>query len=97
VSLVSKLKVFFENNDGIKKQWFAKRLGMPKQQFYQVANGLTPCPKKYWVKLIELTGGQIQLGDLVEQMFEGIDFIEIKCGKNPDTFEGSLKEINKEK
>lgn len=66
-----KLEKFFKRS-GIQKKWFAERLDIAPKYFYQIVKGKFPMPKKYWEEVVDMTNGQITLGDLVED-FLGFD------------------------
>jgi hypothetical protein len=93
VSTKEKIKNFVDEK-GVRKQWIADKLGMPRQQFYSVSSGFTPCPKKYWVKLMQITEGHVSMEDLMEDFLKEFDFIEVRHYKNPRECIVSLKEIN---
>jgi hypothetical protein len=94
MALKDKLKKYF-NETGIQRKWFAEKLGMNPYQFYHMASGYSPLPKKYWPTIIELTDGEVTLGDLLEQNMEGIDFLQITQGRKAGKCVISLKKINK--
>lgn len=93
MSLGKKLQDYFKEN-GLQMKWFAEKLGMPKQQLYQVIGGYAPLPKKYWKKMIILTGGKITLRDILEKSLLSIEEIEIKSDGSIDKCEVSLKDFN---
>lgn len=93
MSLETKLKDYFKEN-GLQMKWFAEKLGMSKQQLYQVIGGHAPVPKRYWKKMVILTRGKITLHDILEQRLSNIEEIEIKSDGSIDKCQVSLKDFN---
>lgn len=77
MTLQTKLKDYFKEN-GIQMKWFAEKLGMPKQQLYQIAGGHAPLPDKYWIPMIQLTHGRITFRDILEDTFGRLKILEYK-------------------
>ena len=93
MNLGTKLKNYF-NENGLQMKWFAEKLGISKQQLYQVIGNHAPLPKKYWKKMITLTGGKITLKDILEDRLSSLEEIEIKSSGSADKCEVSLKDFN---
>lgn len=75
--LQNKLKDYFKEN-GLQMKWFAEKMGISRQQLYQVVGGYAPLPRKFWVKMIKMTNGKITLRDILEDTFSDIKEIEFK-------------------
>jgi hypothetical protein len=70
-----KLTDFFERT-GLRKNWFAKQLGISNKYFYQIVNGNFPLPKPLWHAVVELTDANVTLSDILE------DFLDFSSGLN---------------
>lgn len=64
-----RLKEYFEKT-GVQKNWFARKVGMNANQFYQITCGIAFIPQKYWEKIIEVSENKITLQDLMEEFKE---------------------------
>lgn len=93
MELQNKLKHYFKEN-GLQMKWFAEKMGISKQQLYQVVGGFTPLPKKYWVKMIQMTDGKITLRDILEYCYRDIEELEFKEIGEIDSCKASLKYFN---
>lgn len=95
--LREKLHNYFENT-GVQKKWFAEKMGMEVQQFYQILHGTRDCPKKYWRRIVELTNNKITLTDLAEDLleytFKDIEGIQVEINNENEGCYLSLKNIN---
>lgn len=84
MKLQEKLKKYFEDT-GVQKKWFAEKIGMEPNFFYQIMHGNVTLPQTYWRNVIMLTRGKITFADLVEYYFDYPDDIEFKnhgkCGE----------------
>jgi len=85
-----KLNAFLEEN-GIQKMWFAKKINISANLFYQVLGGYAILPMKCWEKTIDLTGGLISASDLMHDKYEDSEFIQILPAKNHYDFHGRIK------
>lgn len=94
MELKHKLKDYFKEN-GIQMKWFAEKLGMPKQQLYQIIGGYAPLPDKYWIKMIQLTHGKITFRDIFEDTLSRMKGLEFKENGKEGSCEVSLKDFNK--
>lgn len=45
-------------------RWFAKKIGMSDNTFYNLRARQSPFPHKYWKKIIEVMDGKITLEEL---------------------------------
>ncbi len=59
-----KIKEYLEKN-GIRQSWMAAQLGVSVRFFNSIVNDQRQLPKKYWTKIIVLSGGQVTIEDLV--------------------------------
>lgn len=96
MSLESKLKDYFSEN-GIQMKWFAEKLGMPKQQLYQIVGGHAPLPDKYWVKMIKMTHGKITFCDILEDKLNRMKILEFKENGEEGSCKVSLRDFNTER
>lgn len=96
MSLKEKFNRFFEEN-GLQKQWFAKKIGINREAFYQIINGHHTLPEKYWKKVIEITKGQITLGDIMGDRLKDIEDLEVKNTGDPERCNLSLKVFNRDR
>lgn len=69
MKLHEKINEYCRKN-GVKKAWIATNLGMLEPYLFLVTSGKKKLPKKYWKKIIHLTGGFIMPSDLIEHYFE---------------------------
>lgn len=88
--LHEKLQRYFDEN-GIQRKWFASKLSVTPQYFYQVINGHQKLPSSLWQKVIELTNGQITLADILEDEFKNIEYLKVIKGETPDKCEVIIK------
>lgn len=93
MALEKKIKNYFKEN-GLQIKWFAEKLGITKQQLYQVVGGHAPLPRKCWRRMVILTGGRITLADILSEYLRNIEEIEIRSGGFADRCEVSLKDFN---
>lgn len=94
-----KIKEYFDiffKDTGITKKWFAEKIGMDANFFYQVAAGNYPLPKKYWTAVIDVSLGKISLANLIEDYLDADDLLQVDYLKN-DKCVVSLRKINKTK
>lgn len=70
-----KVRNYLENN-GLQSRWFAEKLGISKQYFYNILAGRASLPKKQWKLMIEMTKGEITLYDILVDCFSEIEDIE---------------------
>lgn len=96
MSASEKLVKYITKN-GIKKKWFAQQLGISSSQFCQFYSGLVNVPKKHWVKLIEMTGGEVTFSDLLSDYLKPIEFIEVATTTSKNKCEVILKDLKKGK
>lgn len=59
-----RLEAYFEST-GIRKEWFARKIGMSRAMIYHVVAGNIQIPEKYWEKMISLSQGFIKPEDLI--------------------------------
>jgi len=93
VASKSKLKDYLKDN-GISIKWFAEKLGMSPQMLYKIVDARASVPKKYWKKIIVLTGGKITLRDILEiggKEFQGLEYNVSTNPEDPLSCELSLK------
>lgn len=81
MKLCDKLKKYCTDN-GIQKSWFAEKIGMTPAFFYHILAGRYKLTSTYWVKVIEVTQGQITFTDLIEEEYKDLDFVNVS--KGPD-------------
>lgn len=93
MKLQNKLKNYFKEN-GIQMKWFAEKLGMPKQQLYQIVGGYAPLPEIYWEKMIKLTKGKITFCDIFEDTLVRFKGLEFKENGEEGSCKVSLKNFN---
>jgi len=55
-------------DNGVQKQWIAKKIGLDKRYFYQILSGKFSLPQKYWVPLMKATRGEVGLSDLIHDV-----------------------------
>ena len=72
-----KIKKYLDDN-GIKPQWFAKKIGMNAKQFYMVLAKKVSIPQKYWKAIVETSNYKISLNDLLEASLAEIEAKEKK-------------------
>lgn len=92
-TLSIKLRDYFEEF-GLKKSWFAKKLGMNPKDFYQVLHGRLVLPRKYWADVIILTKGKITLKDILHDKLKDIDGVHFNEGIAPTKCEVSIKDLD---
>ena len=75
------LKAYFEDT-GVRKEWFARKLGMPRSMIYAVTAGNMAAPPKYWEKMISLSQGFVKIeyliSDYLLQNLKNLPFIQIE-------------------
>lgn len=94
MELHEKLQRYFDEN-GIQRKWFASKLNVSPQYFYQVINGHQKLSSSHWKQVIELTNGQISLADILEDEFKNIDYLKIVKGDTEDKCEVHIKNFSK--
>ena len=76
-----RLDAYFEYT-GVRKEWFARKIGMPRSMIYAIIADRIPIPHKYWEKMIALSQGFIKpehlIADWLSHNFKGIPFIHIE-------------------
>lgn len=60
-----RLKKYIEDN-GIQRKWFAEKIGMKPSYLYLILSGKRPIPKKYWLKIIQLTNNHFKVEDFLD-------------------------------
>jgi hypothetical protein len=88
--LATKLRKYLKDN-GFQLKWFGEKLGMSKQQFYQVTTGNALLPRKYWRKIIILTRGKISLADILVDQLQKYEEIEVEPSLSADCCRVSLR------
>lgn len=91
--LGNKLKEYFKEH-GVQMMWFAEKLEMDKQQFYQICAGGRPLPDKYWKELIRLTKGYVTIYDILATYFSWIEILNFENVGKISKCEVSLKDFN---
>jgi|HubBroStandDraft_3_1064219.scaffolds.fasta_scaffold423013_2 hypothetical protein len=75
------LKNYFEQT-GVRKEWFARKIGMPRSMIYAIAVGDLIAPPKYWEKIINMSQGFVKLeyliSDYLLRNLKNLPFIEIE-------------------
>ena len=66
MTLADKLKTFLSEN-GTQIKWFAEKVGMQKQFFYNILHKGKSIPTKYWFPIIRQTKGEITLADFIQE------------------------------
>lgn len=89
-TLAEKLHMYFENT-GVKKNWFAKKIGISNLLMYQILRGTHPIPFRCWVKTIELSRGQITLADLERHKYRDHEEIKVIETKDPTVCKMKIK------
>lgn len=64
--------------NGVRKNWIAAKLEMPVSQFFYITKGEKRLPKKYWKKIIKITGGFISPSDLIQDYFSEDDVVRVE-------------------
>lgn len=76
-----RLEEYFEYT-GVQKNWFARKIGMPRSMLYRVVAGILPIPRKYWPKMIEFSQGFVKsehlIADHLEHHFQDFPLVEIQ-------------------
>lgn len=90
--LREKLKKYFTEH-GIQKKWFAEKLGMSPTQLALILKGINKVPDSYWPMIVQMTNGEITIGDLIADKLKGIECIEIKSSKKFSDCKISLKDF----
>lgn len=85
-----KLHRFFEES-GVRKVWFAEKIGTKKQIIYQTLQGTHKIPEDCYEKIIELTHGYITLYDLLKEKYRGNASLEVVDGGHPKKCEVRIK------
>lgn len=67
----------FLSEYGVRKSWFAKKIGTTIHMLYTVLQGTHSMPVKCWAKTIELTDGKITLSDLMKDKFKDNPYIQV--------------------
>jgi hypothetical protein len=91
--LGNRLKQYFKEH-GVQMMWFADKLDMHKQQFYQICAGGRPLPEKHWKELIRLTKGYVTIYDILVTHFSWIQELKFESVGKIDKCEVSLKDFN---
>ncbi len=76
-----RLNAYFEST-GIRKEWFARKIGMPRSMIYHIVAGNIPIPHKYWEKMIGLSQGFLKpehlISDCLAHNFKNYPFMNIE-------------------
>lgn len=94
MNLSEKFKEYFREN-GVLQTWFAEKLGVSHQMFYNMSNGRAKVPESLWPQIIEMTGGKISVSDLMREKYRKLENFQINASTNPEKCEVIIK-IKKE-
>lgn len=70
MDLIDKLNEYIAEK-GLKKAWFAEKLGLTRQQFASITNKHQNMPLLLWPKVSLLTEGHVKIGEVIELVFDG--------------------------
>lgn len=77
---------------GVRDNWIAQQLRITAAQFYAFKIGRIGLPVRCWLAIIELTGGEVTIGDLIEDWLRDIEFVEVKI-KSKNKCEVRIKNV----
>ena len=67
MEVIEKLRKYLRDN-GLQHKWFAEtHLGMSGAHFGNIIRGREKFPKKYWIRIVRATEGEIELEDFEEE------------------------------
>jgi DNA-binding transcriptional regulator YdaS (Cro superfamily) len=70
--LTDRLNEYIDKN-GLRKNFFAEKLGMTPAQLTNVLTGRSKLPKKYWKRLEQITKGEISVNELMGYFLEDVE------------------------
>jgi DNA-binding transcriptional regulator YdaS (Cro superfamily) len=90
--LNEKLVKFFEDT-GIRKKWFADKIGIESTNFYQCLAGRYAPPPTYWKSIVITTKGKITVSDLFTAYMRCDDILEFLETSKPGEAKVRLRDF----